>query len=311
VSNEQVENQSDDDSSRIKRTLGSPLAPAAGKKQRLSTDSADDEIQEDEVDDPEDIDEDVPATVAWTEWVCERVAENVVIPEGTHGAPPPPPPPPRVSKSPQVDKPEYEIHLGQKVEADGLMKKIEAAMAKSGKSFDDYDRFELLIQNPNLLSLYNQNVSRLKSFIRHCQKDEPRFFQRCTSTTCDGDGANEQLVVNTEGLVNTNHKSSRAESKCDKLRDEWIRKIERDRRTLFLVVHDEAHYEATKGGGADKFVNHDIVRKSSNVITLFVSATPYNLLTGDSQIPVDNIHAWKYDESSVHVDSDMKYFGLL
>ena len=156
-------------------------------------------------------------------------------------------------------------------------------------------------------------MSRLKEFILYYQREmkEPRFFQRYTSTTHDDDdGANEQLVVDTKGLVNTNHKSPNAESKCNKLREEWIQKIKRSPSTLFLVVHDEAHYEATKGGGADKFVNHDVVRESPNVITLFVSATPYNLLTADSQIPVDNIHAWKYDESSVQGASDVKYFGL-
>jgi hypothetical protein len=258
-------------------------------------------------DDLEDADEDAPST----EWVTSQITMSVAIQaiDAVHVAPPPP----SFVVPPVVET--AMIHNGQKREAEGFMAKIVAAIEKSGKSLDFYDRFELLIQNPNLNSLYNQNVSRLKSFILHYQKEmNPRFFQKHMSPTYNGDCESEQLMANIEGLVNTNHKSSKPESKCNKLREEWIGKIKRNPRTLFLVVHDEAHYEATKDGGADKFVNHDVVRTSTNVVTLFVSATPYNLLTADSQIPECNIHAWQYDErddeSSVQVDSDMKYFGL-
>lgn len=63
--------------------------------------------------------------------------------------------------------------------------------------------------------------------------------------------------------------------------------------TLFLVIHDEAHYEATrdpkKETAVNNFINSETVLKSENVVTLLVSATPYNLVSNNSRIPEDNV----------------------
>lgn len=45
-------------------------------------------------------------------------------------------------------------------------------------------------------------------------------------------------------------------------------------------------------GTAGYFINDELLRTSPNVYTLFVSATPYNLLTVDTQVPVENEHQW-------------------
>ena len=66
--------------------------------------------------------------------------------------------------------------------------------------------------------------------------------------------------------------------------------------TLFLIIIDECHYGTIKSsdakaditGAVDRFVNSDDVRGKTNVIRLFVSATPYCLQTSCSQIPLDN-----------------------
>ena len=67
--------------------------------------------------------------------------------------------------------------------------------------------------------------------------------------------------------------------------------FEEQENTLHVIIHDEAHYAATYNGGAHLMLNDDDVRcpKKNNVITLCVSATPYNLQTNMSQIPEQNL----------------------
>jgi hypothetical protein len=263
---------------------------------------------EDEVDDLENADDDAAETKTWTQLVNKLIKDNslTTTPIDVAMVQPDEPDPPLV-RSPLLDETAM-IHDGQKKEAEELMARIAKAMDKSNKPIDSFNRFEILIQNPNLISLYNQNVSRLESLILNYQKEmNPRFLDQYTSTTADGDFENERRTVNTvQGMVNTNHKSSK---KSETVRDQWIQKIDANPNTLFLVIHDEAHYEATKGGGADLFINHPATRKNPNVVTLFVSATPYNLVTADSQVPESNIHKWKYD-GSADGSGCMKYFGL-
>jgi len=54
--------------------------------------------------------------------------------------------------------------------------------------------------------------------------------------------------------------------------------------TLFLIIHDQAHYEATRNEAkgkrlVDKFINSETVLTSKNVVTLLVSAMPYSLVS--------------------------------
>lgn len=153
-------------------------------------------------------------------------------------------------------------------------------------------------------------MSRLKEFILQRQSKKSRFFADVTSTTTDSSGICSLRTVQTESMVNKNQPEGRGKE-SNELRKRWLRDIEANPNTLFLVVHDEAHYEATKEGGADLFVNNPIVRESVNVVTLFVSATPYNLLTRDSQIPKENVHIWNYESSEEEIEPGAKrYFGL-
>jgi hypothetical protein len=71
-----------------------------------------------------------------------------------------------------------------------------------------------------------------------------------------------------------------------------------------LIIQDEAHAGPTKGGQADKFINDEYIRNAKNVVTLFVSATPFNLLIRQSQIPVENEIKW--DGSS----GNTTYYGM-
>jgi hypothetical protein len=94
--------------------------------------------------------------------------------------------------------------------------------------------------------------------------------------------------------------------------------------TLFLIIHDEAHYEATRDPGNQEkatrdpenrekavnlYMNSKTVLDSSNVLTLLVSATPYNLVSSNSRIPAPNVVDWM---NVIDAQGEMKsdYFGL-
>ena len=96
----------------------------------------------------------------------------------------------------------------------------------------------------------------------------------------------------------------------------WKEYILANPKTLFLFVHDEAHWYATankegaapgawqEATGADMWINDDVIRLQLNVVTLFVSATPYNLLTRRSQVPENNTKLW------FTPGDDSRYYGL-
>ena len=74
------------------------------------------------------------------------------------------------------------------------------------------------------------------------------------------------------------------------------------------VACDAAAAHACTGSAFHKFVNANAVRtpEASNVLTLFVSATPYNLQTSKSQVPIANeVDMVREDQSSPIV-----YYGL-
>ena len=67
------------------------------------------------------------------------------------------------------------------------------------------------------------------------------------------------------------------------------KRIKEEVKTLFFIVHDEAHFAPLKNSLLDQFLNNPIVTESRNVILLQVSATPYCLVTKNSRIPEKNI----------------------
>jgi hypothetical protein len=87
-------------------------------------------------------------------------------------------------------------------------------------------------------------------------------------------------------------------------------RIKQEKDTLFLLIHDEAHYEATrtdKDNAVNTFINSETVLNSSNVLTLLVSATPYNLVSKNTRIPAQNVVDWMKDEKD---QDESEYFGL-
>ena len=77
-----------------------------------------------------------------------------------------------------------------------------------------------------------------------------------------------------------------------------------EEKTLFFIVHDEAHFAPVKFNLVDQFINDPEVSQSPNLILLQVSAPPYCLVTKNSRIPDENCLNWFSKEDA----SD--YFGI-
>jgi hypothetical protein len=192
-------------------------------------------------------------------------------------------------------------HAPQRKVAHELYDKIIATMNEA--NFTD---FQLFILVPNLNSLYNQTVNRLENFIQELrQQDQYRAFLA---------GRDAAGRVFKAGLGDANRTTHSILEQTIKEQPE----------TLFLIIHDEAHYEATRDPGNQQkatrdpenrekavnlYMNSKTVLDSTNVITLLVSATPYNLVSSNSRIPEDNIVDWmKVIEAQGEMESH--YFGL-
>ncbi|KAG2386909.1 hypothetical protein C9374_001944 [Naegleria lovaniensis] len=62
-------------------------------------------------------------------------------------------------------------------------------------------------------------------------------------------------------------------------------RIEKEQDTLFIVIADECHFAITKDGAHDNIVNDALALKHNNFFVLLVSATPYNVISVDSNVP--------------------------
>ena len=92
--------------------------------------------------------------------------------------------------------------------------------------------------------------------------------------------------------------------------DGMIERIIAKPTTLFLIIHDEAHWSARKGDGkkigvADAYINHPVLRNAPNVRVVSVSATPYNMQTCKSQVDPDNEINWSH-----YFDDTDGYYGI-
>jgi hypothetical protein len=192
-------------------------------------------------------------------------------------------------------------HEPQRKVAQQLYDKIIKTMKEA--HFND---FQLFILVPNLNSLYNQTVNRLENFIQEMrQRDQYGAFLA---------GRDAAGRVFKAGLSDSNRTTHSILEQTIKEQPE----------TLFLIIHDEAHYEATRDPrnqekatrdpenrekAVNLYMNSKTVLDSPNVLTLLVSATPYNLVSSNSRIPVPNIVDWmNVNDAQREMESD--YFGL-
>jgi hypothetical protein len=161
--------------------------------------------------------------------------------------------------------------------------------------------FEFYIQLPNLISLFNQTEQRLVEFVKECQSNHPdkdffRMFGEWDSESEFVRGSLKLLYRSCQGLQERQSF------------DTMKQRIKDRPKALFLIILDEAHAGPTKDGQADKFINDDYIRNAKNVVTLFVSATPFNLLSRQSQVPVKNEIRW--DDSSGPATPGPTYYGM-
>ena len=87
---------------------------------------------------------------------------------------------------------------------------------------------------------------------------------------------------------------------------EMVRKIKKNRKTLHLIVIDEAHFGISDESEFNIFFNQtNFDNIFENVITLQVSATPYSMLTQYSRIPESNVINW-FDNG----ENEGDYYGI-
>jgi hypothetical protein len=179
-----------------------------------------------------------------------------------------------------------------------LFEKMQTEIKSGG-----FTNFELFILVPNLNSLYKQTVNRLDNFIL-----ETRKVQGDAKTA--GDSKDHRAFLAGPGSAARVFKSNlRAQTNKD-IHASMEQRIQQEKDTLFLLIHDEAHYEATrtdKDNAVNTFINSKTVLDSSNVLTLLVSATPYNLVSLNTRIPEQNVVDWMKDEKD---QDESEYFGL-
>jgi hypothetical protein len=246
-------------------------------------------------DDVEDVGDIIPVTNDVLQGVKTREEQDVPLPD-----PPQPRSASNTRKCENCDKQHDGIYDKQCEVATRLFGKIKTKIGEDANQ--KFTAFEVFVLVPNLNSLYRQTVSRLESFIKQVQERiDPN----------SGKKARSFLAGKPAGFVFKSSKALENKTIFGKMEEA----IKKRKDTLFLLIHDEAHYgatkekkgdEATKGGAVDAFINSPEVLRSDNVVTLLVSATPYNLVSYDSRIPEDNVVDWmgpvkkKVDSDSDH-----------
>jgi hypothetical protein len=208
------------------------------------------------------------------------------------------------------------VHLKQAEVAEKLFSKI---MAQLGPALDDFTKVVPIVLVPNLLSLFEQTVARMDEFFADYRAGRHSLLQggqlRPQHAFYPNFGANGGRSVRNELVIKPDQKNKILQGADENsVLSKWIQRIKSEQKTLFFFVHDEAHWAATVtkreddswvSGGTDAWVNDEVVRTNKNVITLFVSATPYNLLTKSSQIPEKNVESWFAED-----DVASEYYGL-
>ena len=150
-----------------------------------------------------------------------------------------------------------------------------------------FNDFAFYIQLPRMNSLYQQTVDRLAPFMKHYAENLPDFFPGMIEAATAAAAADQRANKNSwldPYLIKASADSKDTQGRIEVL----MERIRMEPKTLFLIIQDEAHYEMVKGKAADLFTNSDYIRLGENVLTLYVSATPYSIFTKESQVPIQN-----------------------
>lgn len=171
------------------------------------------------------------------------------------------------------------FHKSQRVAGKQLCMRIKDLF--SDFELEEFNDVKFMLQLPNSNHLFNQSVRRLQGLLGSEELKKLLLSPEVRGSKL-GDFCSAGEIPN---MVNKNNTADVQKTRSDT----WVKAVKENPRTLFLLVLDEAHYEATQNGAVDQFINQGEIRNAKNVVTVFVSATPYNALTKSSQIPVDNV----------------------
>lgn len=151
------------------------------------------------------------------------------------------------------------------------------------KDLKYFDKFEFQIYTVNSDMLEQQTIKRL------CERQAECFPQKMFEKP--------RTIVLKEGKRRVNKYNIGAGDVIERHK-ELVKMSKDNPKTLILVVADEAHWGIThsetsvKGETANnKLVNSWTDEEHPNVLVLQVSATPFNLLTDCSRIPLDEVYA--------------------
>ena len=167
----------------------------------------------------------------------------------------------------------FEVHPSQKATAEAVLSKMQSLLTEADPP---YERFRFYVLVPNRETLRNQTLDRVAGMVKYVAEKCGGGAAALDFATLSPSEIVFKVMDDTKNLKQDNAKMARMLSK----------RAAGNKKLLSLLIVDEAH--SWLGPAFDKFVNDKKVREATNIVTLFVSATPYNLQTCKSQIPVDN-----------------------
>ena len=197
----------------------------------------------------------------------------------------------RISEN-DVHKPPY--HSPQLFLAENLLDRIAIIMGKGQPLEEKFDSFEFQIYTAGADMLEQQTEDRLMNPAAEC------FSERITSSEAD--------------LRRSAKKSVNKYKICEGVEEryqELLLKVQQNPKTLFLIVADEAHWGPTNESSNvtkeneegcvrrkayNSLINSWSDKEHSNVIILQVTATPYNLMTENTRLVLDQVCVWETSE---------------
>jgi len=182
-----------------------------------------------------------------------------------------------------------EVKPGQRKEAEELLQKIRRSQPhiEAGK----FQYVDMFIITPAFVSLGRQTLDRFQSFINQKQETDASFLQDLRSQESSG-SVDDRVLRNVAG--------EKENEKFSSLK----RRIIDEPKTLFYVVHDEAHYNMKWSSRVADLINDRQLAGATNLILLQVTATPYSLVTANSRIRKDN------RRDMAKENSNCNYFGI-
>lgn len=184
------------------------------------------------------------------------------------------------------------VHATQVRVAQSLFGKMQASSCLVDAKYDGFGFFFIL---PALNTLQRQTIDRVLQFLDDYNIPLPRSARAGVEQM-----SREERVTR---LIFKTGMSDPNDQELDRFRAFVDSEVKAQPRTLFLCIHDEAHWGASRQGLAAQYL--ELCEACPNVLTLQVSGTPYNLQTRNSRVPTDHELDWLCE-----VGDSEEYYGL-